>query len=85
MINILNKFRQREDVQAVMGVIHDRAHTPYPDRMSMRMNNEAGKTWIGAILWNSLTLVQDFPNTVVTFIVVFIIGTMAIIGQAILH
>lgn len=38
----------------------------------MAMDQDAGKTWIGAILWNTGTLIQDYPNAFIVCGFVFL-------------
>jgi len=62
LIKIIRLLVERADVQAVLSVLKRRVYEPYPERLSMAMDQDAGKTWIGAILWNTGTLIQDYPN-----------------------
>lgn len=83
-VNMLTKIKERKDVQAVMEVLRKRAATPLPEKMEVRMDNEEGQTWLGVVLWNSFTLVQDYPNFFVLLATVFIFGSLSMILQAVL-
>lgn len=75
------RFCNREDVQAVMNILGKRLHTPFPDRMAMRMENEKGRTRTGLIIWNIGTLLQDYPNTFLLAGFVVLFGLSAMIWQ----
>lgn len=72
MVNLfMHKIKNRSDVSAVMGVLRKRLEIEPAERSPVRMDNENGKTWVGLLLWNVGTLIQDFPNA-------FLLGAFAV-------
>lgn len=65
MTDIIRSFKQRNDVNAVLCILKTRAETAKQDRQNIVMDNENGKTWLGALVWGSVTLWQDNPVFVI--------------------
>lgn len=74
-------IRNRPDIHAVMGILQRRLETPEPERFDMVMDDDLGKTWVGAIFWNVGTLIQDYPRAFLLCGFVSVAGLLAMIVE----
>lgn len=79
----MKTLRNRPDVQAVLRILSARAKQPYPQKTGMRMDDSVGETWIGAVVWNVGTLIQDYPQTFLLAGFTIVFGTLVTIWQII--
>ncbi|TQN50378.1 hypothetical protein DLNHIDIE_00231 [Acidithiobacillus thiooxidans ATCC 19377] len=77
MENFINHMKNRKDIRCVSNALHTRLKFPYPERINEVHIDEEGKTIPGIILWNIVSLVQDFPNLFIIGGFLLIFGTIA--------
>jgi hypothetical protein len=65
MTAIKELLRRRNDVAAVLSILKIRAEAAKQDRQNIVMDDDNGKTWIGALVWGGISLWQDNPVFVI--------------------
>ncbi|CDQ12093.1 conserved protein of unknown function [Acidithiobacillus ferrivorans] len=76
---MLNSSKKKAAFQAVLAQLEIRKSIPKEARSRAVMDDENGKTLLGAMVWNIGTITQDMPE----FVGIFIIAVAALFGLGI--
>jgi hypothetical protein len=79
MTAIMESLRRRKDVAAVLSILKIRAEAAKQDQQNIVMDDDNGKTWVGAFIWGAVSLWQDNP----IYVIICAAATIAFIIQSI--
>ncbi|OFC37975.1 hypothetical protein BAE29_06200 [Acidithiobacillus caldus] len=71
----------RPDVQAVLRLLITRSRLQGQPKLELRLDDPAGHTWMGAILWNLGTIYQDYPSAIQWALFAMALGSVVTIWQ----